>query len=96
MKPEKQIDDEIEEVKDKIKNAATKLEIRARERKRQTDKHGEAEQYDRGKKVWIKLHRRSDANRRITWKIHLVYDGPYRIKREVRRNAYVVEDEVLN
>lgn len=33
LKPEKQIDDEIEEIKDKIKNAATKLEIRARERK---------------------------------------------------------------
>lgn len=44
-------------------------------------------------KVWIKLHRRSDANRRLTRKIHLVYEGPYyTVVSEIRRNAYLVGD----
>lgn len=59
----------------------------------QTDKHGEAEVYQPGSKVWIKLHRRNDANRRFTRKIHLVYDGPYIVRNEVRRNAYVIENK---
>lgn len=92
LKPEIQINDKVEKTQDKIKNAARKLIIRAQQREKQTDKHGEAEQYEAGKKVWIKLHRRSDTNRKLTRKIHLVYDGPYRIRREVRRNAYVIED----
>lgn len=47
-------------------------------------------------KVWVKLHRRSDASRRLTRKIHLVYEGPYVILREIRRNAYLVGDEHEN
>lgn len=92
LKPETKRENEVIGIQERINNAAKRLEKRAKERKRQADKHGEAEQYSPGKKVWIKLHRRSDANRRITRKIHLVYDEPYRIKREVRRNAYVIED----
>ncbi|KAM0726175.1 Transposon Tf2-6 polyprotein [Formica fusca] len=76
----------------RIETATQTLKKRAQQRKTQTDKHGQAEVYETGTKVWIKLHRRSDANRRLTKKIHLVYDGPHRIRREVRKNAYVVED----
>ncbi|KMQ91596.1 reverse ribonuclease integrase [Lasius niger] len=102
LKPMKEDDElnegEPEEVEDeiverRIEEARETLKTRAQQRKRQTDKHGEAEVYEEGKKVWIKLHRRSDANRRLTRKIHLVYDGPYKISREVRRNAYLIEDQ---
>lgn len=69
---------------------------RARQRKVQSDKHREAERYTEGAPVWIKLHRRSDASSRLTRKIHLVYDGPYMIVREVRKNAYLVADSDNN
>lgn len=58
----------------------------------QIDKHGEKEAYQPDDKVWVKVHRRSDANRRLTKKIHLVYKGPFVIQSEVRKNAYVVKD----
>ncbi|KMQ83166.1 retrotransposable element tf2 protein type 3 [Lasius niger] len=84
-------DDEAE-LERKIEEAAQTLQKRAQQRKKQTDKHGEADTYQPGDKIWIKLHRRSDANRRLTRKIHLVYDGPYVVRAEVRKNAYLVED----
>ncbi|KMQ90526.1 reverse ribonuclease integrase [Lasius niger] len=100
LKPIKEDDedpeDEEEIVERRIEVARQILTARAQQRKRQTDKHGEAEIYEEGTKVWIKLHRRSDANRRLTRKIHQVYDGPYKIRREVRRNAYLIEDEEGN
>lgn len=46
--------------------------------------------------MWIKIHRRSDKSRRLTKKIHLVFEGPYIIVREVRRNAYLIADEENN
>jgi len=64
----------------KIESAANFLKKRAGQRKKQTDKHGEAEVYTQGQKVWVKIHRRSDASRRLTKKIHLVYDGPFQIR----------------
>ncbi|XP_024876997.1 serine/threonine-protein kinase PRP4 homolog [Temnothorax curvispinosus] len=76
---------------DKVQDAREKLARAARKRRRQADKHGTVE-YRPGQEVWIKLHRRSDANRRLTRKIHLVYEGPYRIQRVIRPNAYLVED----
>ncbi|KMQ89606.1 retrotransposon ty3-gypsy subclass, partial [Lasius niger] len=99
LKPikENQDDEDPEEadeaIERRIEEARETLRIRAQQRKKQTDKHGEAEVYENGSKVWVKLHRRSDANRRLTRKIHLVYDGPYKIRQEVRRNAYLIEDE---
>ncbi|CAL1672743.1 unnamed protein product [Lasius platythorax] len=77
-------------LRERLQVAARTLQRRAEQRKRQTDRHGEAERYDVGTSVWVKLHRRSDANRRLTRKIHLVYEGPYVILREIRRNAYLV------
>jgi len=68
------------------------LERKAADRKKQTDKHGEAKEYSNGDLVWVRLHRRSDASRRVTKKIHLVYQGPYRIREIIRRNAYLIED----
>ncbi|XP_018314212.1 trichohyalin-like [Mycetomoellerius zeteki] len=38
------------------------------------------------------MHRRSDASRKLTKKIHILFDGPYQIVRIVRRNAYVIAD----
>ena len=85
-----------EELQVKIQKATETLQKRASQRKIQTDKHGEADRYESGTQVWVKLHRRSDASRRLTRKIHLVYDGPFVIRHEVRRNAYVVEDHEGN
>lgn len=76
--------------REKIQVAARTLHV---QRKIQSDRHGEAKRYEEGTRVWIKLHRRSDASRRLTRKIHLVYDGPYVILREIRRNAYLIGDE---
>lgn len=67
------------------------LQEKATVRKKQTDKHGPAKEFETGDKIWIKLHRRSDASRRVTRKIHLVYQGPYKINRVIRKNAYLIE-----
>jgi len=80
-------------MEEKIQRTADFLKKRAAQRKRQTDKHREAETYQPGTKVCVKIHRRSDASRRLIRKIHLVYDGPYLICNEIRLNAYTVEDE---
>jgi len=95
LKPIDEDDAEIQQqiLEEKIQRTADYLRKRAAQRKRQTDKHGEAEAYQPGVKVWTKIHRRSDASRRLTRKIHLVYDGPYVIRNEIRPNAYTVEDE---
>lgn len=45
-----------------------------------------------GEYIWTKLHRRSDQQRKKTRKLFLIYQGPYRIKREVRSNAYLIEE----
>lgn len=74
----------VEEIKRHLKKKAA-------DRKRQTDKHGEAKEYKIGDMVWVRLHRRSDASRRITRKIHLVYQGPYKIKEIIRKNAYLID-----
>ncbi|KMQ90342.1 s68306 pol retrotransposon woot [Lasius niger] len=79
-------------LRDRLQMATETLRARAQQRKIQADKHGVAHRYEVGSKVWVKLHRRSDANRRVTRKIHLVYSGPYSILREIRRNAYLVGD----
>ena len=51
-----------------------------------------APQYRMGDLVWYKLHRRSNANSKLTRKIHLVYDRPYQIRNIIRRNAYELAD----
>jgi len=68
------------------------LKKKAADRKKQTDKHGEAKEYANGDLVWTRLHRRSDASRKVTRKIHLVYQGPYKIRETIRKNAYLIED----
>ncbi|KMQ84185.1 hypothetical protein RF55_18237 [Lasius niger] len=94
LEPIQEYEEEMEKkIEEKIEIAKETLQRRARQRKIQTDKHGEAKEYQPGDKIWVKLHRRSDANRRLTRKIHLVYDGPYSIQKEVRKNAYLVQDE---
>ncbi|KMQ90096.1 pol polyprotein [Lasius niger] len=80
------------EYRERLQMAARTLQRRASQRKTQSDRHGEAARYEVGSSVWVKLHRRSDASRRLTRKIHLVYDGPYTILREIRRNAYLIGD----
>lgn len=85
-------EDERAIMEERIRRAAEILRKRAAQRKRQTDKHGEAEVYYPGARVWIKVHRRSDASRRLTKKIHMVYDGPYVIREEIKPNAYAVEN----
>ncbi|XP_024868067.1 dentin sialophosphoprotein-like, partial [Temnothorax curvispinosus] len=76
---------------DKVETARRRLAEAARKRKIQADKHGTAE-YTPGQQVWVKRHRRSDASRRLTRKIHLVYEGPYRVREVIRPNAYLIED----
>lgn len=73
---------------------ATRESLRRAEekRRRHAEKHRAVRPYEVGDRVWVKLHHRSDASRRVTRKIHLIYDGPYRIIRILRRNAYLVED----
>ncbi|KMQ88181.1 retrovirus-related pol polyprotein from transposon [Lasius niger] len=93
LKPIEELEEDTEE---KIIAAKETLRRRAQQRKVQTDKHGEAKEYEPGQRVWVKLHRRSDANRRLTRKIHLVYDGPYIIQQEVRKNAYLIRDDQGN
>lgn len=50
--------------------------------------------YEIGSKVWIKIHRRSDKSSRLTTKIHVVYDRPYKVKEEIKTNAYLIEDDI--
>ncbi|XP_024883985.1 trichohyalin-like, partial [Temnothorax curvispinosus] len=76
---------------ERIQQAKDRLASQARKRKVQADKHEVASRLQPGDGVMVKLHRRSDANRRLTRKIHLVYDGPYRVAQEVRENAYLIE-----
>ncbi|XP_036147363.1 uncharacterized protein LOC118647170 [Monomorium pharaonis] len=91
---ENDADDTVEaKIQQKIVQAAEILKRRAAQRKVQTDKSEEAKPYEEGDRVWIRLHRRSDASRRLTRKIHLVYEGPYVIGRIIRPNAYLVVDE---
>ncbi|KYQ53676.1 hypothetical protein ALC60_04801 [Trachymyrmex zeteki] len=76
----------------KIEIARHSLEIAARKRKAQQDKRQIARDYEIGDLVWIKMHRRSEASRKLTKKIHILFDGPYQIVHVVRRNAYVIAD----
>ncbi|KMQ89852.1 s68306 pol retrotransposon woot [Lasius niger] len=95
LKPKRMEEEEgdgEEIIEKRIEIATEVLNKRAQQRKTQMDKHGEREAYQPNDKVWVKLHRRSDANRRLTKKIHLVYEGPFVIQNEVRKNAYVVKD----
>lgn len=86
--PEKQ---EVEWLQ-KIYNARETLAKQAEKRAKQAAKRETAKQYEPGDRVWIKLHRRSDASRRLTRKVHLMYDGPYMILQILHRNAYLVGD----
>ncbi|XP_018361350.1 PREDICTED: uncharacterized protein LOC108760067 [Trachymyrmex cornetzi] len=65
---------------ERIAKARENLRMAAKKRLKQFEKTTTAPEYRVGDLVWCKLHRRSDANRRLTRKIHLVYRGPYRIK----------------
>lgn len=76
----------------KLEAARESLRRAEEKRRRHAEKHRVARPYEVGDRVWVKLHHRSDTSRRVTRKIHLVYDGPYRIIRILRRNAYLVED----
>ncbi|KMQ92275.1 retrotransposable element tf2 protein type 3 [Lasius niger] len=87
--PEEEERIDAREKKEKI---SQHLKKKARARKRQTDKHGAAKDFEPGDIVWVRVHRRSDASRKVTRKIHKVYDGPYRVREIIRRNAYLVED----
>lgn len=84
--------EEEEDWEEKITKARETLEKQAQKRANQAAKHQTAEIYQPGDRVWVKLHRRSDASRRLTKKIHLVYNGPYMIIQELRRNAYLIGD----
>ncbi|XP_071574667.1 uncharacterized protein [Temnothorax nylanderi] len=84
-------DGEEQEWADKVQEARERVAEAARKRKIQADKHGTAE-YREGQEIWIKLHRRSDASRKLTKKIHLVFEEPYRVQRIIRPNAYLAED----
>lgn len=79
-------------LRQRIQLARQNLEKAAKKRKVQADKKQKATEYKTGDLVWVKLHRRSDANRRLTKKIHLVYDGSYLIAQVIRPNAYLVVD----
>ncbi|KMQ93308.1 gag-pol fusion protein [Lasius niger] len=84
---ERQID-----MEEKRREVVQHLERKAATRKTQTDKHGAAKDLEPGDGVWIRLHRRSDASRKTTRKIHKVYDGPYKVREIIRKNAYLIED----
>ncbi|XP_012542751.2 uncharacterized protein LOC105840381 [Monomorium pharaonis] len=83
-------------LEEKIETARENLKENAAKRKRQADRKLHAKEYEQGERVWVKLHRQSDASRRVTRKIYLVYDGPYRILRVLRKNAYLIGDDEGN
>ncbi|KMQ91056.1 krab-a domain-containing protein, partial [Lasius niger] len=87
--PEEETRIDVEQKREQMKQY---LERKASARKRQTDKHGAAKKFQPGDKVWLKVHRRSDASRKLTKKIHRVYEGPYKIREIIRRNAYLIEN----
>lgn len=78
-------------LEEKIEHARRALQARQEIRKKQANKKGVAPEFAIDDKVWVKLHRRSDASRKLTKKIHLVYEGPYRVRQVVRRNPYLIE-----
>lgn len=59
IQPETPENVDAERMREKIRQH---LEKKAIARKRQTDKHGPAKEFEAGDKVWFKLHRRSDAS----------------------------------
>lgn len=79
-----------EDVLERIHKAKQKLKQRAEERRRQTEKHGVAPVYREGADVWVRLHRRSDSYRKVTRKLHLLYDGPHVIAKQIKPNAYLI------
>lgn len=83
-------------MKTKMREYKRLLRRAAEKRGRQAAKHGVAGEYLPGQQVWVKLHQRSDASRRLTRKIHLVYQGPYKVLRVIRRNAYLIADRDEN
>lgn len=80
----------------KIRLAGRKLAEMTVNRKKQADKKQQATIYNPGDLVWTKLHRRSNAAQGIAKKMHLLYEGPYRVNAEIRPNAYLIEDDEGN
>ncbi|KYN21241.1 hypothetical protein ALC57_06387 [Trachymyrmex cornetzi] len=76
----------------RIRKAKQQLINCANKRKAQFNKHRCALQYNIGDLVWLRLHRRSDAHKREARKIHLVYDGPYRVPDIIKPNAFMIEN----
>lgn len=68
------------------------MERAAETTRKQLEKGRYARLYRVGEYVWTKLHRRSDQQRKKTRKLFLIHQGPYRIKREVRPNTYLIEE----
>lgn len=77
----------------RVGRASHTLKQRADERKKQADKHLTAPVYREGTRVWVRIHRKSDSFRKIARKLHLLYEGPYRIKGQVKPNAYLIVNE---
>lgn len=80
-----------EDTNTNIQFAIERFRLRAEERKKQADKHEVAAELEPGVKVWVKTHRKSNKRKKLKDKLLLVYEGPYVVRRVVRRNAYLVE-----
>ncbi|XP_018317937.1 trichohyalin-like [Mycetomoellerius zeteki] len=79
---------------ERIEKARIKLRLAAEKRRRQFDKTTTAKPYQEGDRVWCKVHRRSEKRKQWSKKLQAIYEGPYRISRIPKPNAYeVVDDE---
>lgn len=73
----------------RIQKAKAKLQSAAEKRKRQFDKTTTARPYQ---EVWRKVHRQSVKRKQWSKKLQVIYEGPYRINRIVKPNAYELAD----
>lgn len=64
----------------------------AERRKHRHQRQNQPVVYQKGEQVLIKFHRLSSAADRTIHKLFLLYEGPYKIDRQVWKNAYLVKD----
>jgi len=93
---DKLLPDIYEELKweEKIQEAKENLHKATDKRNRQAAKHQTARRYDPEERVWVRVHKKSNAKQaKPSEKISpSVYEGPYQILKEIRRNVYLVGD----
>lgn len=67
---------------------------KAQKRQFKHDKNKKFTKFTEGQLVWLKSNNISSSEEKEIKKMFLLYEGPYRIKRIVGHNAYLLEDRV--